>query len=40
MVAIGKPVPKEILPPDIQKREQVSDRKPITEIIMEGKFRG
>jgi len=40
MVAIGKPVPKEILPPDIQKREQVSDRKPITEKIMEGKFRG
>ena len=40
MVAIVKPVPKEILPPDIQKREQVSDRKPITEIIMEGKFRG
>ena len=28
MVAIGKPAPKEILPTDVQQREQASDRKP------------
>ena len=39
MVAIGKPAPKEILPPDVQQREQSSDRKPLSEIIMEGQFR-
>lgn len=40
MVAIGKPAPKEVLPPEVQEREQASDRKPLTEIIMEGQFRG
>jgi hypothetical protein len=39
MVAIGKPAPKEILPIDIQQREQASDRKPLSEIILEGQFR-
>lgn len=39
MVAIGKPAPKEILPIDVQQREQASDRKPLSEIIMEGQFR-
>ena len=39
MVAIGKPAPKEILPTDVQQREQASDRKPLSEIIMEGHFR-
>ena len=39
MVAIGKPAPKEILPTDFQQREQASDRKPLSEIIMEGQFR-
>ena len=39
MVAIGKPAPKEILPTDVQQREQASDRKPLAEIIMEGKFK-
>ena len=39
MVAIGKPAPKEILPSDVQQREQASDRKPLSEIIMEGQFR-
>lgn len=39
MVAIGKPAPKEVLPPDVQKRELASDRKPLAEIIMEGRFR-
>ena len=39
MIAIGKPAPKEILPTDVQQREQASDRKPLSEIIMEGQFR-
>jgi len=39
MVAIGKPAPKEILPTDVQQREQASDRKPLSEIIMEGQFK-
>ena len=39
MVAIGKPAPKEILPTEVQQREQASDRKPLAEIIMEGKFK-
>jgi hypothetical protein len=39
MVAIDKPAPKEILPTEVQQREQASDRKPLSEIIMEGQFR-
>ena len=39
MVAIGKPAPKEILPTDVQQREEASDRKPLAEIIMEGQFK-
>jgi nitroreductase len=39
MVAIGKPAPKEVLSAEFQKREQPSDRKQLSEIIMEGKFR-
>ena len=39
MVAIGKPAPKEILPTDVQQREQASDRKPLSEIVMEGQFK-
>ena len=39
MVAIGKPAPKEILPPEVRQREHPSDRKPLSEIIMEGHFR-
>lgn len=39
MVAIGKPAAKESLPPELQQREQPSDRKPLTEIIMEGQFK-
>ena len=39
MVAIGKPAPKEILPTDVQQREQASDRKPLSEIIMEEQFK-
>ena len=39
MVGIGKPVPKEFLPTDVQQREHSSDRKPLSEIIMEGQFK-
>lgn len=39
MAAIGKPAPKESLPPELQKREAPSSRKPIAEIAMEGHFR-
>jgi hypothetical protein len=38
MVAIGKKASKEKLPPELQQREIPSDRKPLTEIVMEGKF--
>ncbi len=38
MVAIGKKAPKERLSPELQQRETPSDRKPLDEIIMEGKF--
>lgn len=40
MVAIGKPAPKEILSPELEQKEQPSDRKQLSEIIMEGRFRG
>ena len=39
MVAIGKLAPKDILPEEMQQMEAPSDRKPVKEIIMEGKFR-
>ena len=39
MIAIGKPAPKEILPSELQQRESPSDRKPLSELIMEGRFR-
>jgi nitroreductase len=38
MVAIGKLGQKENLPNDLQEREYPSDRKPLKEIVMEGKF--
>lgn len=38
MIAVGKPAPKEILPVELQQREQPSDRKRLSEIIMEGQF--
>ena len=36
MIAIGKKGPREILPPELQEKEKLSDRKPLKEIIMEG----
>ena len=38
MVAIGKLGNKENLVPDLQEKEAPSDRKPLEEIVMEGKF--
>jgi len=36
MIAIGKKGPREILPPELQKKEKLTDRKPLNKIIMEG----
>ena len=38
MIAIGKLGQKGNLPNDLQEREYPSDRKPLREIVMEGKF--
>ncbi|MGA9229620.1 MAG: nitroreductase family protein, partial [Nitrosotalea sp.] len=38
MVAIGKRGPKEKLSPELQVREIPNTRKPLSEIVMEGKF--
>ena len=39
MVAIGKQAPKENLPKELQEREKPAERKELSEIVMEGKFR-
>lgn len=39
MFAVGKPGRKEDLPIEIQEREVPSSRKPITELVFEGKMR-
>lgn len=39
MFAIGKPGPKENLPPEIQAKEMPSPRRPIEEFAFEGIFR-
>ncbi len=38
MVAIGKPGKKEDLPESLQERETPSDRKPLKDLIFNGKF--
>ena len=40
MIAIGKKGKKEDLPENLQKMEQPSDRRPLSEIAIEGVFRG
>lgn len=40
MAAIGKRAPKESLPEKYQAIEKPSDRKPLKDIVWEGKFRG
>ena len=39
MVAIGERGPKENLPSNLQEKEYPSNRKPLPEILMEGRFR-
>jgi nitroreductase len=39
MIAIGKPGKKNQLPKDLQDREKPSDRKKLSEIVCEGKFK-
>ena len=38
MIAIGRSAPGEHLPPQLQEREYLDDRKPLKDIVMEGKF--
>ena len=38
MIAVGKAGEAELLPDEMQKREQPSDRKKVSEFIFEGKF--
>lgn len=39
MIAVGKRGPKEYLSEELQSKEIPNDRKPLQEIVMEGKFR-
>ena len=39
MIAIGKKGTREGLPPELQEKEKLSDRKPLNDIIMEGFYR-
>jgi nitroreductase len=38
MAAIGKRAPKDKLPPDLQKKEAPSPRRPVEQMLMKGKF--
>jgi hypothetical protein len=38
MVVVGKRGSKERLPPSLKEREIPNGRKPLSEIVMEGKF--
>jgi nitroreductase len=38
MIVLGKEGPKEALPPEVQEREKPSQRRPLNETIVEGKF--
>ena len=40
MIAVGRPGKKEDLPPELQEGEFPSPRKPLKEIVFEGKFGG
>lgn len=39
MIAIGKKGSRESLPPELQEKEKLTDRKPLKDIIMEGLYR-
>ena len=38
MIAVGKIASKEELPPSLQEREFPSDRRPLSEMVMQGKY--
>jgi hypothetical protein len=38
MIAIGRKASREDLLPQLQERKYPSDRKPLKDIVMEGKF--
>lgn len=38
MIAIGRPAPKETLSPELQAKEVLSTRRPVTDFVMEGAF--
>ena len=40
MAAVGRPGPITVLPEDFQKRESPNTRRPITELVVEGKYPG
>jgi hypothetical protein len=40
MAAVGKPGPMAVLPEDFQARESPNTRKPINQLMFEGKYRG
>lgn len=40
MAAVGKPAPAETLPEDYQEREEPPGRRPLEEIVHEGRFEG
>lgn len=39
MIAIGIKGPRENLPPELQEKEKLTDRKPLKDIVMEGIYR-
>lgn len=39
MIVIGKPADKSVLPVELQEREVMSDRKPLSEIVIEGTWK-
>lgn len=39
MIALGKPGKIELLPKELQEREKPSDRKPLSSMVIEGKFK-
>lgn len=39
MIAMGKKGPRENLPPELKEKEQLTDRKPLKDIVMEGIYR-
>ena len=40
MAAVGKPGRKDDLPEDFQARESPNTRKPLSELVFEGRYRG